>query len=104
MADASQVRVEKFLLGQSFPCDVDSTEPIKPFLVRSLADIDKNLIVEDLCLLGVGEIVEILRVPVLVSDGEITIDELAERNRPLLPVQDLESPILVLAPIHYIEG
>src|SRR3546814_10899896 len=41
-------RVAQFLVGQLFARDVDDPEPVELFVLAALADIDRQLIIEDL--------------------------------------------------------
>ena len=96
--------VPQLLVGQLDAGDVDDFEPFEFLAVVAVAHIDEQLVVEYPLLLVVGEVVEIHLI-----DGELTLDILTERYRPLLTVEDFEPAVAVLvlsspAPIHHIEG
>lgn len=90
--------VAQFLIGVFFACNVDSSKPIQLLAVRPGAEIDHELVTENLLLLIVFQVVE--RQPV---DGKIAVDILADGKRALLAIDDLVITVLAHRPIHHVQ-
>ena len=96
------------LLRREFqPGDVYHLEPVYLLRRLALAEVNHELVVEELPL-DVFELpVEILRAEPAdaaeVAPREIAVEVLAKRNRPLLAVHHLERAVRVLRPVHHIE-
>ena len=91
--------IAELLVREFLPGDVHDLEPVQLLGVRPLAEIDHQLVVQDLRLLVIGEGVEIL-----FADGEVVVEVLANGYGPLLAVEDLEVPVFFLHPVHDVEG
>ena len=83
-------RISQFLLGEFLSRDVDGLEPLQLFTIGAAADVDLQLVIEDLFLLVLLKVVEIAEV-----EGEVAVDELADADGALLPVDDFEVRLIV---------
>ena len=90
--------VAQLLVRELLARDVDRLEPPQLFLVRPLADVDHQRIREEALPLRIREVRE---EPHVV--GKVARRELAQRNRPLLPVHHLERAVLPPRPVHHVE-
>lgn len=89
-------RIQNFLIGQGCAGDIDALEPLPALLIRPLADVDKQLVVEDFILLRLRQVEEIL-----VVDTIATRAILEEGEGALLTVhQFIFSGVGVLHPVH----
>lgn len=91
-------RVAQLLIGQLFSGDVDRLKPFQLLAIGARAEIDHAVVFENLLLLIVLEIVEID-----VVDGEVAVDVLANRDRPLLSVNHFKPAVIPHRPIHHVE-
>ena len=67
--------IEYLLFVEGDTCDVDSTEPVFDFALRTLADIDKQGGAADALLQVGGQTIEVLLHAVAVTNGELTGEE-----------------------------
>ena len=95
--------VPHLLCGQLQTRDVDDLEPVDLLGRLPLAEVDHQLVVEELSLDVLGLAVEVLRRKVELPPREVAVEVLAERERPLLPVHHLERAVWVLRPVHDVE-
>ena len=77
--------VAQLLLGEFLSRYIDGFEPLEFLAVGAAANIDLQLVVEDLLLLVGLEVVEIAEV-----EGEVAVDVLADADGALLAVDDFE--------------
>ena len=87
--------IKKFLAG-----DIDNSEPIELLFVATLAEIDRQFIVEELLLLIFGQGREIKCPTVRVFNIESMSTELANRQGALLTINHLEITVFADTPIH----
>ena len=90
--------IAKLLHCQLFARNIDDSEPIKFFLVRTLADIDHQLVFENLRLFGARQIVKSQMV-----NGKIALHILADADCALLSVKQLIAAIVAFYPIHDVQ-
>ena len=90
--------VAQLLLGQFDALHVDDAEPCQAFVVAALADVDHQLVVQNLVFGRLSQVVEGEMV-----NREVTLDILAKADRALLPVHDFEGAVFVFHPIHDVE-
>ena len=91
-------RIAQLLLRQLLARNVDRLKPLELLAVRADASVDGQLVVEDLVLLIVLEVVE-----VAAADREVAVDVLADRDRPLLTVDQFECTVVTDSPVHDVE-
>ena len=90
--------ISQFLCGQLLAGNIDGLEPFQFLAFGSFAEIDRQLIVLNLpSFVGgqVGEVESVMR--------EVSLQILADRDSPLLSVNDLVSAIRPYGPVHHIE-
>ena len=68
-----------------------------------LAEVDHQLVVEELPPHVLGLAVEIFRREVELSPREVAVEVPTQRDRPLLPVHNLERPVGIPRPVHDVE-
>ena len=90
--------IPQFLIGELHTGNVNRSEPVKFLLVIAGADIDHQLIVEDLLLLCRCQTMEIA-----IVDWKVAADILAQADCALLSVQQLVIAAAVIAPVHDIQ-
>ena len=90
--------VAQFLVREFLAGDVDRLEPAELLLVRPLADVDHERVIEEAVALRVREVREKAHVV-----GEVARRVLAERDRALLAVHHLEGAVAALRPVHDVE-
>ena len=93
--------VAHFLRGEFLARDVDPLKPLDLLLVIAAAEIDRQLVVEELLLTRILRPVEPTEVPLLV--GEVVVEILADGNRALLPVHDLVPAVVAHDPVHRVQ-
>ncbi len=94
--------VAQFLIRQFLTRDVDRAEPLELLRVCSLAQVDHEAVVLHLLPLVVLKISkeEDTAPP---RHREVAHDKLADRQSPLLPINNLERPVAAHRPIHRVE-
>ena len=94
-------RIAQFLLGESLACNVDGLKPVELFFVVARADVDEQLVVENLVLLRRRQVVEILEFV-----GKVAVHILTDRNGALLSVHHFVGHLAVVVargPVHHVQ-
>ena len=95
--------VQQLLVQQLFSGNVDDSEPVQLLFVRSLAEIDRQLVVQEFFFVLIGQRREIECVHFLVHNVEAVGEVLANRQGALLPVNHFKMAVFAHAPVHDIE-
>ena len=97
--------VAKLLIRQPLPRDIDDLEPVQLFLVRALANVDHELVVQhSFGDLGGGVcVVRGIGMKGIGENGVVVGQPLADRDGALLTVQHLIGAVLVLRPVHDVQ-
>jgi hypothetical protein len=85
--------VEKFLIVQRNPNNVDGPEPFFDFGLGSLTFVNQECGVENLLLFVLRQPTKVLLHPVLISNGELPCDETTKACNPLLAIENLKTSI-----------